>query len=317
MTALKKSSLKKRNFFGAFVMTYERPEILSRTIQNLRNQTFPPEYILIVDNSASDATEKLIQKIGDSNLEYFRVGYNSGPAGASKIGLQKLSEKGFEWIYWGDDDNPPKHNAFFQHLFSKLEKHKDEPECPIGVIGGRGGNLNKLTGRIKSLSNEQLNKKPLVDVDFVPGGHTMLVNAQVVQNKILPDEKLFFGFEELDFCLRVHKKGFCVVTDSEEWLKDHFREGNTSPEYRWKGSSFGNPHLLWRNYYSSRNLLYILKYNNCPVAFSYLFIKTILKSFVGFRYGTLYGKRNFLIQWKAIIDFLRGDYGEKKGGFLQ
>ena len=74
--------------FAAFVMTYERPEVLLKTIQNLREQTFPPELILIVDNSISRTTEILLNKHKFSNLEYFKVGYNSGPAGASKIGLK-------------------------------------------------------------------------------------------------------------------------------------------------------------------------------------------------------------------------------------
>lgn len=293
-------------------MTYERSEILKSTIQNLKNQSFPPEYILIIDNSETENTENLIKKLEDPNLGYYRVGYNSGPAGAAKFGLEKLVSQGFEWIYWGDDDNPPKNNTFFEHLFSKMERHSNELEYPIGVIGGRGGNLNRITGRIRSLNNKQLKKASLVGVDYVPGGHTMIVNSQVVKNKILPDEKLFFGFEELDFCLRVQNKGFSIVTDTEEWIKDHVKAGKLSPEYRWKGSSFGNPDTLWRSYYSTRNLLLLYKDNNFPLAFTSLFFKTVLKSVAGFRHGLSYGKQNFRVQWQAIIDFLLGDFGKSK-----
>lgn len=300
----------KNKFFGAFIMTYERTEILKESIENLKSQSFPPEVILIVDNSESHTTENFINGLNDSIIQYYRVGYNSGPAGAAKIGLAKLAEQRYQWIYWGDDDNPPVNQTFFEHLFKKIERNSANSKYPIGIIGGRGGNLNRFTGRIRTLSNRQLQKGPLIEVDCVAGGHTMLVNALVVQNNVLPEEKLFFGFEELDFCLRVQENGFKVVTDTEEWLKSHFRLGNLSPSYRWRGSSFGNPEALWRSYYSSRNLLFLFKDHFFPIPLFILFFKTIFKSFAGYRYGMSYGKKNFLIQWQAISDFLKGNFGK-------
>ena len=120
--------------FAAFVMTYERPEVLLKTIQSLREQTFPPEKILIIDNSISKTTELLLNKHQLSNLEYFRVGYNSGPAGASKIGLNKLTELGYDWIYWGDDDDPPRNNLVFEHLFNGIKELQDKG-VNLGIFG--------------------------------------------------------------------------------------------------------------------------------------------------------------------------------------
>lgn len=291
-------------------MTYERPEILKNTIKKIQDQSFPPEFILIVDNSESTQTKLLIEDLDDPKIGYYRVGYNSGPAGASKIGLSKLTELGFEWIYWGDDDNPPKNNTFFEHLFQKITNC--DLKNPLGILGGRGGNLNKLTGRIRSLTNKQLEYSSLVEVDYVPGGHTMLVSSKVVKNGVLPDEKLFFGFEELDFCLRVQENGFSVVTDTEEWIKDHQAAGNIAPNYRWRGSTFGNPNALWRSYYSTRNLLYLFRNKKMVLPFSLLFFKSIFKSFAGYRHGVSYGKQNFKLQWQAIFDFLKGELGKAK-----
>lgn len=73
--------------------------------------------ILVVDNSESDVTKEAIEKLGYENLEYYRVGYNSGPAGGSKIGLEKLSAEGYDWIYWGDDNNPPRDETVFRRFF--------------------------------------------------------------------------------------------------------------------------------------------------------------------------------------------------------
>lgn len=291
-------------------MTYERPEILEHTIQKIKAQSFPPEYILIVDNSESNQTEKLIKGFNDPGIGYIKVGYNSGPAGASKRGLLKLEELGFEWIYWGDDDNPPKNDTFFEHLFQKILHDSKKLNNPLGIIGGRGGNLNKLTGRIRSLNNKQLEGTSLAKVDYVPGGHTLIVSSKVIQKGVLPDEKLFFGFEELDFCLRVQKEGFSVVTDTEEWIKDHREAGTVAPNYRWRGSTFGNPDTLWRSYYSTRNLLYLFKDNHFYSPFFLLLFKSIFKSVAGYRHGFSYGNKNFKIQWEAISDFFQGKFGK-------
>src|SRR5690606_13614927 len=109
--------------FAAFIMTYERPEILLKTIGKLEQQILPPSYILIIDNSDSNETEIALQPIiGQEKIGYFKVGYNSGPAGAAKIGLKKLMRLGYQWIFWGDDDNPPRDNQVFLNMFLKIEE---------------------------------------------------------------------------------------------------------------------------------------------------------------------------------------------------
>jgi len=292
--------------FAAFVMTYERPEVLLKTIHNLREQTFPPELILIVDNSISRKTEILLNKYHLSNLEYIRVGYNSGPAGASKIGLKKLTELGYDWIYWGDDDNPPRDTWVFQQMFQKII-NLENTGTKIGIFGGKGGNLGK-TGRISSLTNKELKDKEVVAVDMVPGGQTMLVNADVVKAGILPEEKLFFAFEDLDFCLKTKAGGFEIYVDAETWYKVRKSYNNIDDNYKYKGSSFGKKERLLRDYYSTRSLLFIFYNNKLYSAFLFQLLKNIVKSIVGFRYGMSYGRKNFKFQKNAMVDFFRNNY---------
>ena len=135
-------------------MTFERPEILLKSIRNLQSQTFPPEYILIVDNSASYDTQNALKEFISPSLEYYRVGYNSGPAGGASMGLIKVAEKGYQWIYWGDDDNPPRNPQVFQDLFSRIRK-LEEQQVNLGIYGGKGGTINKLTGRIRSCEKQR------------------------------------------------------------------------------------------------------------------------------------------------------------------
>ncbi len=293
--------------FAAFVMTYERPEILLKTIKKLKAQSFPPELIMVVDNSITQETESLLINENLSNLKYFRVGYNSGPAGASKIGLKTLSDLGYHWIYWGDDDNPPRDNSVFEHLFEGIAILQNNG-INLGVFGGKGGKFNKFSGRIKSLSNKELKQNDYVAVDSVPGGHTMLVNSKVVKAGALPNENLFFGFEEFDFCLKVKNRGFKIFVDSKSWLQVRKNASLDTDNYRWKDSSFGNKETLNREYYSTRNLLCIFKRNGLIIPLLILISKSIGKMVLGFRYGYNYGTNMMQIQYAALRAFFIKDF---------
>lgn len=298
----------KNEEFAAFIMTYERPEILLRTIQILQEQTFPPSFIYVIDNSESRTTENAVKEIITEDIGYFRVGYNSGPAGAARIGLKELAKRGYKWIYWGDDDNPPFEKWVFEEQFRFLKSLEDVEE-EIGIMGGKGGRLNKLTGRIHSFSNGEIEKHPVLEVDSVPGGGSLIVNASVVNEQVLPQENLFFGFEELDFCLKVKKKGYKIVVNTNLWLEENLKLGYTGKNFKWKASNFGKEENLWRDYYSTRNLLHIYYKNKFYPAFSFMFLKLILKSFAGWKFGIRYGIKNFQVQWRAIFHFLTGTYG--------
>ena len=296
--------------FGAFVITYQRPELLRKTVQKLFNQSLPPDYILIVDNSTSDETAAEIDKFKSENIGYHKVGYNSGPAGAAMVGLQTLFARGYEWIYWGDDDDPPAHDRVFENLFKKLPVLEKE-KINVGILGGKGGMLDTTTGRVRSLSNRELSKADVVEVDSVPGGHTLLVNSKVVAAGILPSPKLFFGFEELDFCVKVKNNGYGIFVDAEDWLKTRHEAGKTDENYQWKAPGFVNAENLWRDYYSSRNLLYIFYIYNYYSAFLFTLVKLVVKLVVGFGYGPEYGRKNFTVQWKACCDFFLGRFGKR------
>ena len=65
------------------------------------------------------------------------------------------------------------------------------------------------------MKNKDLLNKDAVEVDMVAGGQTMLVKAVVIRKHILPEERLFFGFEDLDFSLKVRAAGFKIFVDAK------------------------------------------------------------------------------------------------------
>lgn len=294
-------------YFAAFIMTYERATILENSIKQILDQSRPPEKILIVDNSISLDTEQLIAQLNDVRLEYCRVGYNSGPAGAAKIGLQRLTDEGYQWIYWGDDDDPPTFHDSLEILMSNVHDASFER---VGVIGAVGQYFSKLTGNMVRVPNDALLQSGFLDADSVAGGQNLIVNAAVVKKGILPTQELFFGFEELDFCLQVKKAGFDIKVSTDLFArarKKYARVNYYKPLYVEKDIKH-----LSRQYYSTRNMLVILKSNGLHVAFAYNLIKDLVKSVIGFWYGWSYGRKNLSLLLKAIWDGLLNNLGQLK-----
>jgi GT2 family glycosyltransferase len=287
---------------AAFIMTYERPEILADTIGKILSQTYPPQEILIVDNSSSDKTQKMCESLGDDRVTYHKMGYNAGPAGAAYFGLKTLADKDYDWIFWGDDDDPPSNSNVFRELVVVAESTEN-----AGIVGGLGGKFIKNRARTINFCNKEL--QGIMDADYVAGGQMMIVNSSIVRKGILPTQKLFFGFEELDFCLKVKEKGFRIVFDAEKIKKARILRGDSHPAYKWKGKSFGKKELVWRQYYSIRNMLYILLSRKLYLAYVGFFIKSLLKIPFSFKYGNDYGKKVFQVYSKAFRHHLNGRYG--------
>lgn len=296
--------------FAAFIMTYERPSEVLVMINKLVGQTIPPQKILVVDNSDSLQTESVVRTLNHANVDYYRVGYNSGPAGAAYFGLKRLTEEGYEWIYWGDDDDPPTTPYDFERIFEVIERASGVYK-KIGVVGKGAGKFNPLTARTSSFMNKELTAD-IMEADFVPGNNVSLINSAIVTSGVLPSKELFFGFEELDFCLKVKRAGYKILFDAEAFLKKRIAEGKVDPHYRWRGQSNGEAGKLWRQYYSSRNMLKVLAKNGLWLALFVNIVRTILKSFYGFRFGWKFGLSNFRVQILALGHFLIGKSGKFK-----
>lgn len=270
--------------FGGFLVTYNRPKVLLKTINKIFAQTFPPEFLWIIDNSDNLETDQLIASQLDSRLRYYRMGYNSGPAGAAHKGLELCGLEGADWIFWGDDNDPP----YFSDSFERLLAIRDvNPFC--GVLGSVGHFFDRSKGIIKRVQTRLLEKKKWIEVDYVAGGMTMLVSGEVARNGIAPNPDLFFGFEELDFCLKVKRRGYSIVVDCSLFLDArtlHNRIEFERPNYQKKKN-------LVREYYSLRNLLMISDTLTLKAMKKRLIWKWIGKAVYGFRYGPMYGIKNF------------------------
>ena len=292
--------------FAGFIMTYERASILEETLEKIFSQTVAPEKILIIDNSLGNETEQLIINLNNPKVKYYRVGYNSGPAGAAGIGLRILASEGYEWIYWGDDDDPP----FFDDTFEILiNTALTDTKC--GCVGSVGQFFNKNTGFINRVHDDLFKTHTILSVDNIAGGMSKIVSGKMIRETLIyPDENLFYGFEELDFDLRIKNAGYTLLVDSSFFLKHRLkfnRVGLSKKTYRKKTKA-----TLSKEYFSTRNLLYIYSKNKLKRAFVSFLLYAIFKQFLRFRDGVSIGLAGFKITAIAIYHFSTNQMGNKK-----
>lgn len=289
--------------FAAFVMTFERSHLINDTIDKLLAQSLSPEKVLIIDNSVSSKTQDFFSEYKNPKVEYFRVGKNLGPAGAAKIGLERLTQEGYKWIYWGDDDDPP----FFKDNFEVLlNMAYTLPDC--GCVGAVGQFFNRKNGLIERVSDDVLQKTGELKVDTIAGNMSKIINANVVlKNKVLPDETLFFGMEELDYDLRMQKAGYNLYVDRSMYLRYRLQSNHLGKNV--KRGLKKDSNRMQRDYYSTRNGLYIFKKNGLMLALLINIFRVFYKMITSFKYGSNYGKRYSKYLWKALRHFLKGKKG--------
>lgn len=288
--------------YSLFIITRNRPSILKNTIEEIFNQTLPPKSILIVDNSDNEATQLMYEKANDSRLQYHRVGYNSGPAGGAKIGMNILFAQGYEWVVWGDDDDPPKFNDIIEKLFSIIPKIDINT---IGVLGCVGTRLNLSNGLTIRVPDKDL--RGLLEVDCVSGGMFPLIHKNVYNNNVFSDPNLFFSFEDLDFCLAVKRAKLKIIVSAEQIYRHRLLHGRLGLVKKYKVKSIDS---LWREYYSTRNIIHILlRKEKAFSAVAYITLRTVLKMSYLFRFGFKYGKLNFYFLSKGLYDGYRNNMG--------
>jgi GT2 family glycosyltransferase len=269
----------------------------------LFSQTVPPEKVLLIDNDEQESGREVVEQLSDFPVAYIAMDYNSGPAGASKKGLEQLASEGYQWIAWIDDDDPP----YFPDVFEKLlQLAQTNPKC--GCVGVVGQYFDRKKALMKRVPNSLLNGNGILEVDTIAGGMIKLVNSNFVKEQlVLPDASLFFGFEELDYDLQMQKAGYKLLVDKALFLQHRIYHNRLYIE---KIAIKKSERQLVRDYYSSRNMLYILKKNRLFRALFYTFLRIAYKCVITFKYGFSQGMVNLKYQSKAILHFIFGSYGK-------
>lgn len=85
-----------------YVTTYNRAEMLKRTIKSILNQTYTDFKLTILDNCSTDNTKEIVASFTDPRIFYHRQEKNLGPLGNMNFGITASKNKYF--VVFHDDD---------------------------------------------------------------------------------------------------------------------------------------------------------------------------------------------------------------------
>lgn len=242
---------------GGFAITHRRPEVLRETLLRVLDQEGAPDEVMVIDNGRCEATRAVVRDLRGRGVDYLDPGDNLGPAGASALGLEWALGRGHDWIYWCDDDDPPRtHDTFarLRSLAARRETAGPDGRPPVAAVAAVGARWDWRHGRLVRPSDDELAGP--VEVDAIGGNSQLLLRAIAVREVGLPDPALFYGWEEIEYCLRLRRAGFRLLVDGDLMHRYRSLAGRLGATAR-PGATPRS--ALWRDYYAARNYVYLMR----------------------------------------------------------
>ena len=94
-------------FFSVIIPTYNRADLIVKSIQSVLQQTYTDFELIIVDDGSSDNTQEQVSSIHDTRIHYFKI-KNSERGAARNFGVQKCKGS-FTTFLDSDDQLSPIH----------------------------------------------------------------------------------------------------------------------------------------------------------------------------------------------------------------
>jgi GT2 family glycosyltransferase len=291
---------------AAFVVTWNRPESLRTTLQALLAQTWPPDAIFVVDNGDGDAAAAVAREVGEERIKHRAMGENLGPAGGVAFGMRWVAGLGYDWIQVIDDDDPPPRDDVVERLRRLIARHADDPS--LGGVGRSGSRWDWRRGRPQSIGDEELHGD--VVVDWVGGNQMPTYRRDVIEAIGTYREDLFYGLDDVFFCLRLVRAGWYLLADGDLYrqTQDAKKRAGVNPPGRARRHFQQTP--TWRSYYVTRNYIAEMRrsFGRRDLARREVG-RAAGRSAAAWLHGPRYGLEVTRLQVRAVLDGYRGRLG--------
>ena len=247
-----------RQLIGVLV-TFRRPVELSVSLARLADQDRPLDHLVVVDN---DGDERVAREIHEfvrrgHDATYVATSENLGPAGGIAVGMEHALRRARDgdWVVLLDDDDPADGPDVLSSLadFGASMLATEPRTGGVGLVGAR---FDWKSGRLDRVSDEDL--RGAVSVDYIGGNQFPFYLAAAVSAVGPFDRSLFFGFDDLEYGLRLRHAGYRLFGSGPLWLEQRRRAGRLGLEVS-PSRTLGE--AGWRRYYSIRNIIQILRSN--------------------------------------------------------
>ena len=229
------------------IVTFNRSQLLTRTLDGLAAQTLPPDRILVIDNASGDDTQAVLHARDDLPLQIEKLEENTGGAGGFHRGMRQAYESGADWIWLMDDDVVPDPECL-ERMLQTLDARSGL--AGIAVRQDLEGRLVEKAAVRFDLSSVLLLRPKRSTVDSSWGSRRamppsvpvenvafegFLVHRSVVGAVGFPDPQFFIFYDDVDFALRVRAAGHVIWAVRDAVMRRQLTFDQTQDLRSWKG----------------------------------------------------------------------------------
>ncbi len=116
---------------SVIIPTFNRGNLIGKSIKSVLNQTLQNLEIIIIDDGSTDDTKKEVEKFQDERIKYIKLQNNNGGANARNIGIEIASG---QFISFQDSDDIFYYNKLEKQLENLNNRKSHLDFCKIHVI---------------------------------------------------------------------------------------------------------------------------------------------------------------------------------------
>jgi hypothetical protein len=227
---------------AAVVLNFRTPALTQACVRALQASARPVDDLLVVDNGSGDGSETAL-RAALPGAAILQTGANLGFSGGSNRGIRRVLGRGADLVLLANSDlevTPGCVGALEAALAADPGLGVVGPALVSAiepaVVESLGIRFSPATGRLRHRSfgrpaaGVRAGAGEVRLVDAV-SGCAMLVRREVFERAGELAEEYFFGFEDVDFCLRARRAGFATacVEGASAWHRGSGTIGRRSP----------------------------------------------------------------------------------------
>ncbi len=203
---------------GIVVLNWNKKDYLLRLLDSLQKIDYGNFDITVVDNASTDGSAEAVKE----QFPHINILVNSKNLGCGaglNTGMRHIVDKGgYKYIWLLDNDAEIEDNTL-QKLIKVMENDEKIGICGCALFDYHNKNFlvdcgsfvnRKAHSRGFSGENYELPSGPF-EVDFVVSA-SAVVRTLAAQKVGFIDQRYFFEWDDIDFCISLKKKGYKVVS---------------------------------------------------------------------------------------------------------
>lgn len=264
-------------------------------IHNINSYLNDLLYLVAVDNS-DDPDQEIIELIKKMNkVHYVSNSGNMGIAAALNTGAYMALNRACDFLLTMDQDSTAS-PGMIQQMIDYIEA---SGKNTIGIVSPFHNDNRKI-----KLSNSSTASEVKT---VMTSGNLLNLEAFRASGPFL--EKLFIDYVDIEYCLRLRRKGFKIIRLNRVILKHQL--GNTQRHRFLIFKGYTTNHNPIRRYYIVRNRLYVIwKYFYIDPGFCWSIVKGQIKDIFKILFWEREKFKKIVMTFRGIRDFFKNTYGK-------